>query len=67
MKVNKYNRTSREYGIGAEYINRTCSDYVIAGNVFRNGMYYIMERTRPSQSSMDHFFHKPYAKWEGNV
>lgn len=67
MKVNKYNKGSKGFGIGSEYISRDCSNYTIASNVLRNQIYYHMGRDRPLQSSLNHFFHVPYAKWEGQV
>ena len=66
MKPSKYTRCRGV--LGSVYtLDRTMSEISIASDARRNMRYYSLERAKCPQSAVNHFYHRPYAKWEGRV
>lgn len=66
MKWDRFNKCSA-YVDGLYILDRNMSEASIASDSKRNRRYYSLEKNKCSQATVDHFYHKPYAKWEGNV
>ena len=66
MKMNRFNKCCT-CANGPWILDRYLSEASIAGDSKRNKRYYSLEKNKCSQTTVDHFYHKPYAKWEGNV
>lgn len=46
---------------------RNPSEKELMRDELRNVRYNVLVRAKHSTATLNHFFHKPYAKWEGRV